>query len=310
MIRKILPIILIFCFSEVFAQKELVHGVIVLESKDSISGKIENKNYYSADKVVLFNGEKNINYPKKVISEIHINSDFYVKSNKGIWSQAFFKKEVSGNVNLYTYKRRKKLGISGLEINTGRLHPSIKLYCDDYPYLKESLKTVDKKNVDQFITEYNAWKQENPLSKSFYERNIHNKPLVNIKLSFLLPGAGIEIGLSDNLSFSSMLKNDLYYSNIFGFELDPFIDSQLRYFPYMTKNERENKRTYKYTGYYVALVNGYYLGSNSGLMGVEYGWQKIINKHWYFNAGIGAGKWTGGNKNFVFLHDFDFGFNF
>ena len=310
MIRKILPLILIFCSVSVFAQKDLKNGFIVLETNDTIFGIFKNKNYYSVYGVKLLQGDNKIRYSRKVLSELHIASDTYIKSDLDIWFKAFFKKEVSGNVNLYTYKKSKRLGGFDTDVSSGRLIPSINFYCNDYPNLTDSIKYINKKNIERFIIKYNDWKSKNPDSKSFFENNIHNRPLINFKMSFLLPGAGFEIGLNEKVSVSTMLKNEFEYGSSVGWIINPFIDTQLRYYHNIDKRKAENKRTYKYSGNYICLVDGYFLDTKSNMIGIEYGWQRVINKHWYYNLGLGAAKLITGDQSFTILHDFDFGYNF
>ena len=310
MTKKILPLILIFCSLMAVAQKDLKEGCVVLENNDTICGMLKNKKYYSAGGVKLFREDKKIIYPKRAIAEIYIHADRYVKSDMGLWKHAFFKKEVSGNVNVYTFKRKKRLGGFDSDINFGRLIPAIKFYCDDYPGLEDTLQYINKKNVDEFVVKYNAWKANNPGSKSYFENNIHSKPLINFKLSFLLPGAGIEFGLSEKVSLSTMLKNEFGYGSSVGWIVNPFLDTQLRYYHNIDKRKAENKRTYKYSGNYVCLVNAYFFDTGASLTGIEYGWQRVINKHWYFNLGLGAAKWTTGDQGFTVLYDIDFGYNF
>jgi hypothetical protein len=310
MTKKILPLILIFGSLNVFAQKDLKKGFVVLETNDTITGTLKDKNYYSVSRVKLYQDDNKLRYPKKVLSEIYVDSDKYVKSDIGIWTQAFYKKEIVGNINLYTYKKSKKIGGFDSDINSGRLIPAIKFYCDDYPDLTDTIKYIDKENLDEFIAKYNDWKSVNPESKSYFEKNIHNKPLINFKISFLLPGAGFELGLSDKVSVSTMLKNEIGYGNSIGWMINPFIDTQLRYYHNIDKRKAENKRTYKYSGNYICLVDGYFVDTKANLIGIEYGWQRVINKHWYYNLGLGAAKWTTGNQSFTILYDFDFGYNF
>lgn len=310
MTKKILPLILIFSSLSVFAQNDLKKGFVVLETNDTIVGTLKNKNYYSKGGVKLYQGDSKTRYSKKVLSEIHVEDDVYVKSDLDIWVQGFFKKEISGKVNLYAYKKTKRLGGFDTDIGSGRLIPAIRFYCSDYPNLTDSIRDINKRNVSEFIATYNVLKLKNSESKSFFENNIHNKPLINFKMSFLLPGAGFEIGLSDNISISTMLKNEFGYGSSIGWMINPFIDTQLRYYHNIDKRKVENKRTYKYSGNYICFVNGYFLNTKANLIGLEYGWQRVINKHWYYNLGVGAGKWTTGNQSFTILYDFDFGYNF
>jgi hypothetical protein len=309
MVNKIFLLSIIFYSIGVFSQKNLSKGYVVLETNDTIFGKLKDKNFSAANGVRLYDETSSVRYPKRKLSEIHIDSIQYVKSESG-WLKAFFRKDLSGNVNLYTFGKKKVLGRFDSDINICRLRSSIKLYCSDFPNLKDSIKDISNENVDDFIVKYNNWKTKNPESKSFFEKNMHYKPLINFKTSFLLPGAGFEIGLGEKFSFSAMLKNEFGYSAIAGWKLNPFIDTQIRYFHDNDKRTAENKRTYKYSGNYICVVDGYFVNNKSNFLGIEYGWQRIISKHWYSIVGIGAAKWTTGNQGFAFLCDIDFGYNF
>jgi hypothetical protein len=310
MIRKILPLILIFCSLSMFAQNDLTKGFIVLESHDTIAGQLKNKKYYTANGVKLYQKEGRKRYPKRILTGIHLNADTYVKGYVDDKSVVFLKKDIAGYVNVYTYKNRKKLGAFDTDISSGRLIPAIRFYCNDYPHLSDTIKYINKDNIDEFITEYNNWKTMNPVSKSYFEKNIHKKPFLNLKLSFFLPGAGVEFGIDENLALSTMLKNEIGYGGSEGLIINPFFDTQFRYFYGIEKMKKENKRTYKYTGKYFCLVDGYFIKTRLNFIGFEYGWQGVINKHWYYNAGFGGAKWTTENLGFIFLYDLDLGFNF
>lgn len=310
MIKKISLLSIVFYSLNFFAQNNLKTGYVVLETNDTIVGTLNNKNYYSKSSVKVFQENNTRRFSKRELSEIHVENNAYVKSDLGIWSQAFFKKELFGNINLYTFRKAKVLGGFDTDIGSGKLSSAIKFYCSDYPNVLDAVKVIDKENVADFIQMYNDWKLINPDSKSFFEENIHTKPLLNFKLSFLLPGAGIEFGLNNNLTINSMLKNEFGYSSTAGWFINPFIETQLRYYLNMNRRKAENKRTYKYSGNYICLVDGYFLDDNTNFIGLEYGWQRTVSKHWYYNLGVGAGKYTTENQDFVFLFDFDFGYNF
>lgn len=119
---------MISCTMGAFAQDDLKEGFLVLETKDTIAGTLKNKDYYSVNGVNLYQAGSKTRYPKKVLTEIHIDTVKYVKSDLGIWSQAFYVKDFSGNVNLYTYRKSRKLGGFDTDINSGRLIPALKFY--------------------------------------------------------------------------------------------------------------------------------------------------------------------------------------
>ena len=128
-------------------------------------------------------------------------------------------------------------------------------------------------------------------------------------MSFILPGAGIELKINNNFSIQSMLKFEFGYSSMESWIFNPILDSQLRYYYDSTNRLKSNKRTYKYTGNYVCLVNGFYPIQNFSLIGFEHGWQRTFGKYYYSNFGFGGAKNLSG-KEFYILTDFDFGFNF
>jgi len=150
---------------------------------------------------------------------------------------------------------------------------------------------------------------KNPNSKSYFENNIHTRNLINLKLSFLLPGAGFEFGLSDKFSINSMLKNEFGYISSFGWFINPFIDKQLRYYHNIDERKRNNIRTYKYSGNYFCLVHTYFLNEIKSSVGLEYGWQRTLGKNWYYNLGFGVSRRIDTNS-YSILCDYDFGFNF
>ena len=309
MIKNILTIVLILYSINVFSQKELMNGFIVTVTNDTISGKLKNKNYYSAYKIKMYSGNNHVFYPKNRIIEISINDVKYIKSDNGIWSKAFFNKKFEGSINLYTTRRKSYLGVYDSDINFGRLKKSLKFLCDDYPNLNDKIQDINKTNVTDFLKDYNDWKISNPQSQSYYEKNIHRKKFLNFKLSYLLPGFGIEFGLSDKFTLNSMIKTEFGYSSNVGFYSNPFIDNQLRYYHNIDKRIKNNKKTYKYSGNYLSLVYIMFLENNDKLLGIEYGWQRTLGKHWYYNIGLGAGKWLGFNE-YALIYDIDFGYNF
>lgn len=138
---------------------------------------------------------------------------------------------------------------------------------------------------------------------------MHKKSLINFKISFLLPSVGLEFGLNEKFTINTMLKNEIGYGSSLGWIINPFIDSQLRYYHNIDKRKESNKRTYKYSGNYLCLVHAFFFDDMDSILGFEYGWQRSVGKNWYYNLGLGAGKWTS-NGTFTFLYDFDFGYNF
>jgi len=106
-----------------------------------------------------------------------------------------------------------------------------------------------------------------------------------------------------------MIKTEFGYSSNVGFYSNPFIDNQLRYYHNIDKRIKNNKKTYKYSGNYLSLVYIMFLENNDKLLGIEYGWQRTLGKHWYYNIGLGAGKWLGFNE-YALIYDIDFGYNF
>jgi hypothetical protein len=309
MTQKITLLLLVFISINVFSQKDLTDGFLILESNDTITGKLKDKNYFRVNKVRLYQNDIKL-YPNQVIKEIHIDSNLYVKSQPGKRSSSFFRKEISGSVNLYTFKKRKFLGAYDSDLNMGNLRPSLRLYCDDFPNLRDTISTIGNDNIDDFIYSYNDWKINNPESKSYFENNIHNKPRLNLKVSYLLPGIGVEIGLSEKFSLNTFVKSEVSYSNVLGWDFIPCLENQIRYYHNIDSRKKNNQRTYKYTGNYFCLVQGLYFETRANLVGLEYGWQRIIHKHTYFDIGLGLAKWTTGNKAFTLLTDFEFGFNF
>lgn len=305
--KEILLITLILYSMNVLSQKDLIEGSIVTMTNDTIIGRLKSKNYSQANGVRLYT-EKNTYYSRAIIKEINVNDSKYVKSENGIWFTRFFKKVLTGSVNVYASGNRTYLGAYDVDLNLGSMKGSVKLYCDDYPNLKDTLAYLNKVNIIEFTKKYNNWKRNNPNSKSYFENNIHTKNLLNFKISFLQPGAGIELGLSDKFTLNGMLKNELGYNSSSSWSISPYLDTQLRYYHNIEDRKKNNKRTYKYSGNYFCLVHVLFFDDNKSYIGLEYGWQRTIGKHWYYNLGLGAGKRIDTN-GVAILCDFDFGFN-
>lgn len=287
----------------------MLTGTIVTYWGDSISGEIKNKDYFSSlSKVKIVTDNEIQRFSKKDIRAMHLNDDKYITSGD-LGIRYFYKKDIEGGINLYTRGNKVYISVYDSDINNNRLKPALKLCCDDYPNFKEKISQIDKSNIQHFIVEYNSWKSENPESQSFFEKNIHGKKNFNVKLSYLLPGAGLEIGLSDYFSINTMIKSEFGYSRAQGFIVNPFFDNQIRFYHDVQKRKENNKRTYKFSGNYFCLVHGYFLLNNSNLIGLEYGFQRISGKNWYVDLGIGAAKWLT-NGDYTFLYDLDFGYCF
>jgi len=293
-----------------YAQPKMLNGCIVTHWGDSVSGEIKNKDYFnSLSKVKLVTDYNTLKFSKKDIRAMYLNNDKYITSGDDLGIRYFYKKDIEGEINLYTRGNKVYVSVYDSDINNIRLKPALKLCCNDYPNFKEEVSHITKSNIHNFVVEYNKWKSENSNSQSYFEKNIHIKKTVNVKLSFLLPGAGLEIGLSEYFSINTMIKSEFGYSGTQGFIINPFIDNQIRYYNDVLKRKENNKRTYKYNGNYFCLVHGYFLLDKSSFIGLEYGFQRVSGKNWYVDLGIGAAKWLT-NDDFTFLYDLDFGYCF
>lgn len=307
--KQVLTSLLILNSIVAFSQVDLLDGYVITETQDTIYGKLVNKDYYRAKKITLYVDQNQSSFQKKNLKTISFNNIIYIKSDYDIWTTAFFRKDITGHVNLYRYRNSKFLGVYDTDLNFGGLKPSLKYFCDDYPNLNNNFSQINKNSLDSFLIQYNQWKENNTNSRSYYENNIHKKKLLNFKLSYLLPGIGLEIGLNEHLAFNSLLKIEFGYGNQQGFIMNPLIDSQLRYYHNIDSRKEQNKRTYKYSGNYFCLVNIYDIEIKEFILGLEYGWQRTIGKNWYYNFGFGAGKWLGIDA-LAIICDFDFGHNF
>jgi hypothetical protein len=299
----------LFISTFAFSQTDLKIGYIITNNNDTIRGYLQNQDYFKTRRIRISSNKLTNTYPKSSIKEIQVGDISYVKSEISEWGKVFFRKEISGYLNLYLYKKRKYLGKYDSDINLANLRPSITLYCDDFPDLTNKINEINKKNIETFVKEYNNWKSINPESKSYYDKFIHNKNLIALKMSFLLPGAGIELKINNYFSIQSMLKFEFGYSSMESWIFNPLLDSQLRYYYDFENRLNNNKRTYKYTGNYVCLVNGLSPKQNTNFIGFEHGWQRTFGKHYYSNLGLGVAKNLSG-KEFYILTDYDFGFNF
>lgn len=302
--RTIIIATFLFCSFGIFSQ-ELTDGFLILGSGDTVRGRLEKKSYFTIKKVKLYRGNKPVTYPASALKAIHLDSVEYVKTGP----KRFFKKEISGAVNLYSFKKKKFLGAYDNDINGGRLGPAIKFYCDDYPNLKDSMHGVNKNNIHAFIRRYDTWKLDHPLSRSYFEKNIHTKPFLNFKISFFLPGAGLEVSLGHLFSINSIFKTGFGY-NESGLVLDPNVVSQFRYYHNINSRKARNIRTYKYSGNYLNLYHVISLKNEQSALGIGYGYQRLTSKHIYSNLGVGAGWAVTGTPGPSFLLDIDLGYNF
>ncbi len=309
MSKYLIILCLLVVTEDLLAQRRRADGYIITNYNDTIYGQIKTKRYYRKRKVkVYISGEKQI-FKKAEIKEIHFNNIKYIKSDYGIWHARFFKKIVEGPVNLYTYKSRKYLGAYDSDLNFDRLKPSLKFYCDNYPGFITEIRTVKKSNVADFIIKYNNWKLNNISNKSFFESNIHTKPYVSCKFLYFLPGAGLEIKLTEKISMNPMIKTQPGLILPFFVILEPYLENQLRFYHNIDRRKLENKRTYRFTGNYYSIVHRYYMLQNYNLIGFEYGWQRTVGKHWFYNLGIGAAN-SINFRNVYFIYDFSVGFIF
>lgn len=307
-LKRALLFVLIFLSLNTFAQKELKDGYIVLESNDTIKGKLKDKKYFNKAGVRVFNDGRYIRYTKKVISEIHIGDTTYIKSDYDLWSKAFYKKEISGNVNLYTFRNRKMLSGFDSDIGYGRISEMLKFYCSDYPNIEDSLLVINKANIAEFISNYNKWKSENPDSKSFFEEKMHHKPRLSVKLGLLFPSVGGEVRLSKNICFNAKAESMIAANSFDGVHFPVFYKADIRYYYDLKKRENLNKKTYRFTGSYISIADYCFPKAEFNDVVLLYGLQRVTNKNWYFDFSIGAGMRTSSYKSFVLSYDFDLGF--
>lgn len=301
-------LILILSVSSCFSQDNLVDGFIVTVKNDTVFGKLKEKNYSTSRSVKLYNDKKNSTYSVEKIKKLNVNGNLYVTSENVIWSKQLFQKTVSGSVNLYNSGKIIYLGAYDNDINIENLNSSLKFYCNDYPNFEDSIKSINNSNVIGFIENYNKWKNTNSDSKSYFENNRNKKNLLNYKVSFFQPGLGFEFGLCENFTINSMLKFGLGWNSV-GFNINPIIDTQLRFYHNINQRKKDNLRTYKYSGNYLSLVHILGLNKTNNIVGLEYGWQRTFGKNKYLNVGVGLGRGIE-NQNFYILYDIDFGFNF
>lgn len=291
-----------------FSQDNLVDGFIVTVKNDTVFGKLKEKNYSTSRSVKLYNDKKTKSYSVEKIKNMNVNGDLYVTSENGIWTKYFFKKTVSGSVNLYNSGKKIYLGAYDNDINIENLNSSLKFYCNDYPNFDDSIKHINKSNAICFIGSYNNWKMNHSDSKSYFEKNRNKKNFLNYKVSFFQPGLGLELGLSENFTINSMLKFEVGWNNV-GFNINPIIDTQFRYYHNVNQRKINNIRTYKYSANYISLVHIYELNKTANIVGLEYGWQRTFGKNKFLSVGVGLGKGIE-SQNLYILYDLDFGFNF
>lgn len=304
-----------FCFAIFFintlsAQENVVEGWIITSQKDTIEGKIKRQNLFNASKVTLTSKNVKVKVYKRKISQVKIGDETYIKA-KNFWFNYFYKKELTGNVNLYSFKNSFLLGAFDSDINFGRLKPALMFYCDDLPNFLNRIKKIDKNNIHSFIKEYNDWKAKNPNSLSTYEKQIHEKEKFNIKASYFLPGIGFEIGTGDKSSINLMLKTSAGYNRTKGAYLEPHFDGQFRFYYNTSKRIANNKRTYNRTGKYLALAT--IIQEERGVIGFEHGWQLTSGKNRYDNLSVGIGTSPSfdlfqTNWSFFLLFDYDIGY--
>lgn len=283
---------------------------IVTNANDTITGVLKGKTKHFSNRFKLFVENEKIPLWKKEISQINVDGETYVRANN-FWFSHFYKKELDGNVNLYSFKNSYLLGASDSDINFGRLKPALKFYCDDFPNFSDRVKIIDENNIHSFIKEYNDWKSENHQSFSTFEREVHYIERFNIKASYFLPGVGFEVGLGRKSSINLMLKTIAGYNRNKGVFLTPYFDGQFRVYHDTDKRIEDGKRTYNRTGKYLALTT--IIQNDRGILGFEYGWQLTSGKKRYDNLGLGIGVspsfgFLQTSWNLFLLFDYDIGY--
>lgn len=308
MINRFFILLFIFLAANGYSQRNTVNGLIVLETNDSIYGKIPAKKYFSSSGVSIVNGSVYTRYPRNIVREFFVDSLHYVKTEVDVSAKVFMLKETTGPVNLYRYKKRLFLGKHNNDLTSGRIKAFVSFYCSDYPDVADSLKFLTRKNVPDFITRYNDWKLQHKGSLSFYEANKNHTPPISFKISLFVPGIGLEVKMSENLSLNTLIKMDYFFGNSVNTGLSPFADAQFRYYHNIGKRKQLGKRTYRFAGNYFALANQYHFRQQSNIAGLMYGWQRVRNKSWYSDFGLGAGVSTNGKDVFPILLKLEFGF--
>ncbi len=293
-----------------WAQNNLLDGVVITENNDTLRGKLKNINYNQAFRVKLYTGTSSIIFNRKDIKSLQVDTINYVKCPFSLWYNAFFQKSVSGPVNLYFHSTNPYLSAFDTDLNENFLKSSIKLYCNDYPNLLDTIKSINKKNIVGFITKYNSWKLTHPESKSYFENHIHTKKFFNFKASFFSPGVGVELGLSKKFTLHSMLKLSIGYGKRLGdWYILPHLNNQIRFYFDSDKRKAQNKRTFRYSGDYVSLSHSILLDGTNNMLGLEYGWQRTLGKNFFYNLSIGGGYLPAQNLP-VLIYNIDMGYNF
>lgn len=308
-IKKLFCIVIsIISISSCISQNNLVDGYIVKVNNDTVFGKFKVKDYSTSRYVKLDDGKKSRYYSVGSIKNLTVSGDLYVSSSFELWPKYLFKKSVAGAVNLYRLGNYVYLGANDRDINIDNLNDALKLYCNDYPNFEDSIKNINNSNVIGFIENYNQWKMNHTTSKSNFENNIHKKDLLDFKASYFYPGLGLEIGLAENFTINSMLNLGLALNNA-GFNMNPYVDTQLRFYHNIDQRKKDNLRTYKYSGNYISLTHILGLNQKTSIVGFEYGWQRTFGKHSYLNLSVGLGKEI--EKRYIYLiYDLGYGFKF
>ncbi|NOR87769.1 MAG: hypothetical protein GQ527_09185 [Bacteroidales bacterium] len=298
--RYLLIILLIFTIFLAQAQENFHEGYVILETQDTIFGKIKDKNYSSRSRIELIVNNEERKYSRRDVQSFHYANKEYVKSRYDLIGHKYFLKTDFGVLNIYKRKRRVFIGAYDSDINYSGIQAALKFYCDDLPNLKQcfplnnDLVYKDSTILPRILTEYNQWKTQNPNSKSSYEINRDNRGIVNFKISFFTPGVGAEIGLSEKFSFETMLKAHIIISK--SNPVLPVWDNQLRFYIDTEKRKLKNRRLYKYTGTYFAIKNEYYFSDNENMTGLLFGYQNVLGKYWYYDmAAGGAGFYSSGD---------------
>lgn len=304
-IMKYCSLLLFFLITPViiFSQTKTEPGYIITLKGDTIKGELENRSYYKIRKVKLNTQGVERTYHSKMLREIYAGENKYVKQGpqKG---PRFLKEELNGHLKLYSFKKR--YIISRFIGDSDNAKQGIKIHCDDYPNLKDTLETLNRKNIKGFVSNYNSWKMENPQSKSYYEKYMHHKKIITPQFSLLIPGVAAEIKINNMFSYRTGINVGIYlrYKTM----LIPYLNNQLRYYYDYKKRVKENKRTLKYTGNYIAAVNYSSLNFSSNTLGLAWGTQHH-GKRIYNFISYGLGYNLTYNR-FHFLLDYGFGFSF
>jgi hypothetical protein len=268
MLKKLVLLTLLTFSKSIYSQEKKLEDYVITISNDTISGKFEKINVFKVKtlKLLTKDGVKKYNY--KQLKEVRINGERYTrrkllktKEESDTYAGHFTKLLVeNGEIKVIQISKFTFL-IKG---KTAFYRRQLKYYADDFSSTKEFLKQKDNSDSTvAFIKKYNAFRELNPLSQCFSERNIHFKKFFNPQLAVNFVGVlpsygyvGMELGFNKFITISPRISYLIGRASKTDNTLNiyPYAEIIAKVYPLSKRRIMKGRRTFLNSGYNFSMT--------------------------------------------------------